>query len=84
MPVMDGPTFVRQLRERSGDLPILMVSGSPEAHQEGAEAGISFFLDKSEINARLAPVVRSLLESPGTDCQTRAFASRKIHRSGLK
>ena len=62
MPVMDGPTLVRRLRERSGDLPILMVSGSPEAEQEGMEAGISFFLDKHEITHRLVKVIDSLLE----------------------
>ena len=61
MPVMDGPTFVRHLRERSADLPILMVSDSPEAHQEGAQAGINRFLDKTEITARLVPTVKSLL-----------------------
>ena len=66
MPVMDGPTFVRQLRERSPVLPILMVSDSPEARQEGAAAGIDVFLDKSEIMARLVPVVTSLLNAAVT------------------
>lgn len=61
MPVMDGPTFVRQLRERSANLPILMVSDSPEARQEGAAAGINRFLDKTEIAVRLLPTVNSLL-----------------------
>ncbi len=61
MPVMDGPTFVRRLRERSAELPILMVSDSPEARQEGAAAGINRFLDKIEISARLVPTVNSLL-----------------------
>ena len=61
MPVMDGPTFVRRLRERSAELPILMVSDSPEARQEGAAAGINHFLDKIEISARLVPTVNSLL-----------------------
>ena len=61
MPVMDGPTFVRRLRERSADLPILMVSDSPEAREEGAAAGINRFLDKTEIMVRLVPLVRSLL-----------------------
>ena len=61
MPVMDGPTFVRRLRERSTDLPILMVSDSPEARREGAVAGINRFLDKTEITARLVPTVKSLL-----------------------
>lgn len=61
MPVMDGPTFVRHLRQRSADLPILMVSGSPEACQEGTEAGISLFLDKDELTARLVSTVGLLL-----------------------
>ncbi len=61
MPVMDGPTFVRRLRERSAELPILMVSDSPEARQEGAAAGISRFLDKVEIASRLVPTVNALL-----------------------
>ena len=63
MPIMDGPTFVRYLRERSSDLPILMVSGSPEAQDEGAAAGISSFLDKDEIMPRLAPMVCALLQA---------------------
>ncbi len=61
MPVMDGPTFVQNLRERSAELPILMVSDSPEARQEGAAAGIDRFLDKTEITARLVPTVKVLL-----------------------
>ena len=65
MPVMDGPTFVRRLRERSADLPILMVSDSPEARQEGAAAGINRFLDKTEITARLVPTIESLLVAAG-------------------
>ncbi len=63
MPVMDGPTFVRRLRDRSRELPIMMVSDSPEARQEGAAAGINRFLDKTEIAARLVPTVNSLLVS---------------------
>ncbi len=63
MPVMDGPTFVRLLRERSADLPILMVSDSPEARQEGAAAGINRFLDKTEITARLVATMNFLLAS---------------------
>ena len=61
MPVMDGPTFVRRLRDRSLGLPILMVSDSPEARQEGAAAGITRFLDKTEIAERLVSTVSSLL-----------------------
>ena len=72
MPVMDGPTFVRRLRERSAALPILMVSDSPEARQEGAAAGSNRFLHKTEIMARLVPTVRSLLGA--TSVQRRGAA----------
>ena len=68
MPVMNGPTFVHQLRRRSSSLPILMVSGSPEARQEGRAAGISCFLDKSELHSSLVAAVRSLLEDPAACC----------------
>ena len=68
MPVMDGPTFVRQLRLRSSSLPILMVSGSPEARQEGWEAGISCFLDKDDLHSHLIAAVRSLLKTPALCC----------------
>ncbi len=70
MPVMDGPTFVSHLRERSASLPILIMSGSPEACQEGREAGISCFLDKDEMPARLTSTVRALLERRVPDMQT--------------
>ena len=61
MPVMDGPTMVRRLRERSATLPILMVSDSPGARQEGVAAGINGCLHKTEIRARLVPTLRLLL-----------------------
>ena len=70
MPVMDGPTFVQRLRERSMDLPILMVSDSPEARQEGAAAGINRFLDKTELTTRLVPTVQALLAA--ADLERRA------------
>ena len=67
MPIMDGPTFVMCLRERSTSLPILMVSGSPEARAEGNAAGISCFLPKEEISARLTTTVQALLERDEPD-----------------
>ena len=67
MSVMDGPTFVRRLRQRSADLPILMISDSPEARQEGAAAGINRFLDKTELTARLVPTIHALLAAADHD-----------------
>ncbi len=80
MPVMDGPTFVRRLRERSTDLPILMVSDSPEARQEGAAAGINRFLDKTEITTRLVATVNALLATANSDRGTNDELLLAAHR----
>ena len=61
MPVMDGPDFVRAVRERNATVPIVMASGSPEARGRGAAAGISTFLDKENLAPYLVSVVRGLL-----------------------
>ena len=80
MPVMDGPTFARHLRERSTSLPILMVSGSPEACQEGQEAGISCFLAKDEMPTSLTYTVRALLERRVRDTRTSETDFQQIAR----
>ena len=80
MLVMDGPTFVRRLRERSGDLPILMVSDSPEARQEGAAAGINRFLDKTEITSSLISTINSLLAAAKSERDTAAKLLLTAHR----
>ena len=46
MPNMDGPTFIRQLRERGIDLPVAIASGRMEAWQSDE-------LDRLNIDARL-------------------------------
>ena len=61
MPVMDGPTLVRHLRDRSSTLPILMVSDGQGACEKGMAAGASSFLRKLEIPARLTAEVGRLL-----------------------
>ncbi len=80
MPVMDGPTFVRRLRERSTDLPILMVSDSPEARQEGAAAGINRFLDKTRITTQLVATVNALLATANSDRGTNDELLLAAHR----
>lgn len=80
MPVMDGPTFVRQLRLRSSSLPILMVSGSPEARQEGRTAGISCFLDKDELHSSLTAAVRALLDDTGLCCVSSRNVLQRVRR----
>ena len=61
MPLMNGPDFVRAVRQRNAVIPILMVSGSPEARGRGLAAGISEFLDKEQLGSHLVATVRGLL-----------------------
>ncbi|MEA3208097.1 MAG: two-component system, LytTR family, response regulator AlgR [Chthoniobacter sp.] len=61
MPGIDGPTLVRILRKSHPDLPIIMVSGSPEAEAEGHDAGVSSFVHKTDIHRLLASEILSRL-----------------------
>jgi two-component system response regulator (stage 0 sporulation protein F) len=63
MPVMDGPTLVRELRSREFSGPVIMVSGNPEAQELGEAAGISRFVAKTDVTAALPPAILSLLEA---------------------
>jgi two-component system chemotaxis response regulator CheY len=78
MPVMDGPTFVRHLRQRSADMPILMVSGSPEAQERGLEAGISLFLHKDELTAKLTSMTGFLLAQSDVRHPTQNLPNRRF------
>jgi CheY-like chemotaxis protein len=44
MPVMDGLTFVRQVRARDQRVPILLVTSSAELSREAAAAGVTSYL----------------------------------------
>ena len=61
MPEMDGADLTRALRHLQPALPILMVSGSPEAQGLGKLAGISTFLDKDLVSGGLITEIESLL-----------------------
>lgn len=63
MPVMSGTALVRNLRRLQPTLPILMVSGSPEARALGAAVGVSAFLDKDRVAPDLIHQIRVLLAS---------------------
>jgi len=63
MPGMDGPALVRELRAREFAGAVIMVSGNPEARQLGEAAGISRFVEKTEIISALPKAILSLLEA---------------------
>jgi CheY-like chemotaxis protein len=49
MPDMDGLTSMRTIRADKNSLPIIMVSGSPEARELGENAGIDRFVAKVQL-----------------------------------
>jgi DNA-binding response OmpR family regulator len=61
MPGMDGVEFVRQLREFSSQLPVIVISGLPDADQEYKGLNIIFRLKPCEPEDLIA-LVRSTLE----------------------
>ena len=65
MPGMDGPSLVAAVRKQAIELPIIMVSGSDEAAELGAKAGIDRFVPKDRISSELLACVRALLGPAG-------------------
>jgi CheY-like chemotaxis protein len=62
MPDMDGPTLVQKIRGMKKTLPIIMVSGSPEARELGEKAGIDKFVDKNRLNVELGEAIHTCLD----------------------
>jgi len=58
---MNGADLIRAIRNTDQELPIVMISNSPNAEEEGAAAGYSAFLDKGHVT-RLSTVLNNLLE----------------------
>jgi DNA-binding response OmpR family regulator len=61
MPGMDGVEFVRQLRGFNPELPVIVISGLPDADQEYKGLNIIFRLKPCEPEDLIA-LVRSMLE----------------------
>lgn len=63
MPVMDGFAFLEAISEercRSG-IPIVLASGHPELEAKARAMGAASFIDKIEFDAKLVPLIQSLL-----------------------
>ena len=60
---MNGADLIRELRGDGSRLPIIMISNSPNAKEEGTAAGASVFMEKGEAMSRLPQIVRELLHS---------------------
>lgn len=60
---MNGADLIRELRADGSKLPIIMISNSPNAKEEGTAAGASIFMEKGEAMTRLPEIVRELLHS---------------------
>ena len=57
-----GTGLIRELRQRGQCLPIIMVSGDPEAEDEARAAGASLFLRKDVALRRLVDEVKKVCE----------------------
>ena len=62
MPDMDGPTLVQKIRGMKNAIPIIMVSGDPDARELGEKAGIDRFVEKSRLNAELGEAIHTVLD----------------------
>jgi len=58
---MSGAELIRQLRARGFTLPIIMISGNPQAEEEARQAGVTEFLGKDVPLEAIAHHVRRLL-----------------------
>src|SRR5688572_19810746 len=58
---MNGAELIRNLRDRGLTVPIVMISSSPYAKEEGLAAGATAYLEKDSTMFGLAKVVKSLL-----------------------
>jgi len=63
---MDGTQLIRELRARKSEIPIIMISGNPDAAQEARRAGATEFLDKGAEMKVLEAHVRSLIHAWST------------------
>ena len=66
---MNGADLIRELRAEGSNLPIIMISNSPNAKEEGSAAGANQFMEKGQAMSNLPEAVRALLE---TNRQARA------------
>lgn len=71
MPEMSGPQLVEIVRGFDQNLPIIMVSGAPEAQAAGEKAGISQFVNKYDMIEYLPGTIRSLLGPARVLCLNR-------------
>jgi DNA-binding response OmpR family regulator len=60
---MNGADLIRELRAEGSELPIIMISNSPNAKEEGNAAGADRFMEKAEAMSHLPDAVRTLLRA---------------------
>jgi len=63
MPDMDGVSFVREVRAFNQQVPIIVISGLPDADQEYADLNVIFRMKPCEPE-ELISLIRELLDGP--------------------
>lgn len=61
---LTGTELIRELRQENNTVPIIMISHTPDVHDEALAAGANEFLDKRQIDQLLPHLIRSYLD-PG-------------------
>lgn len=61
MPGMGGAELIRKMRKQRLDTPVIMVSGSADAHAAAEAAGVSAFVEKTKMGSDLPPAIHSAL-----------------------
>src|SRR5579864_9177862 len=56
---MTGADLIRELRAEGSTLPIIMISNSPNAKEEGTAAGANQFMEKGQAMSNLPEAVRA-------------------------
>ncbi len=92
MPVMDGLTMLRELREGGDKTPVLMLTARTDVDDcvQGLDMGADDYLAKPFFEAEFLARVRALLRRPGSSAQSSLFVgeitldtvSRKVFRAG--
>ena len=61
MPFLSGTELVKLLRERKAAIPLVMVTNHPQAKSDAMFAGLTYFVDKGDLQHQLTEFLPVLL-----------------------
>ena len=83
MPVMDGITALKKLRERGNQIPVLMLSAKSEVDDKvlGLDSGANYYLTKPFDSKELLAAIRAITRSSGEISTKITFGNISLDRS---